>query len=34
MNAEQLLERATDVVARRRGTYGQPIDLFEHVATR
>jgi Domain of unknown function (DUF6378) len=34
MNAERLLERATDVVARRRGTYGQPIDLFEHVATR
>jgi len=34
MNAERLLEHATDVVARRRGTYGQPIDLFEHVATR
>jgi len=34
MNAERLLERATDVVARRRGIYGQPLDLFEHVATR
>jgi hypothetical protein len=34
MNAERLLERASDAVARRRGTYGQPIDLFEHVATR
>ena len=34
MNAERLLERATDVVARRRGTYGQPIDLFQRVAKR
>jgi hypothetical protein len=34
MNAERLLERATDVVARRRGTYGQPIDLFQRVAVR
>ena len=34
MNAERLLEHATDVVARRRGTYGQPIELFEHVAKR
>jgi hypothetical protein len=32
MNAERLLERASDVVARRRGTYGRPIDLFEHLA--
>ena len=34
MNAERLLERATDVVARRRGIYGQPIDLFQRVAVR
>jgi Domain of unknown function (DUF6378) len=34
MRAEQLLEQATSVVARRRGVYGQPIDLFEQVATR
>ena len=34
MNAERLLEHAMDVVARRRGTYGQPIDLFERVAVR
>ena len=34
MRAEQLLEHAADVVGRRRSTYGQPIDLFEQVATR
>jgi hypothetical protein len=34
MKAEQLLEQAASVVARRRGTYGQPCDLFEHVARR
>ena len=34
MRAEQLLEQAAAVVARRRGTYGQPGNLFEHVARR
>lgn len=34
MNAEQLLEHAAGVVARRRGTYGEPVDLFEQVAKR
>jgi|ERR687891_2021841 hypothetical protein len=34
MNAEELLEQAAVVVAGRRSTYGQPIDLFEQVATR
>lgn len=34
MEAEQLLKEAASVVARRRSTYGQPIDLFEHVAKR
>jgi hypothetical protein len=34
MRAEELLEQAVSIVARRRGTYGQPRDLFEHVARR
>jgi hypothetical protein len=34
MKAEQLLEHAASIVARRRGPYGQPRDLFEQVATR
>ena len=34
MKAEELLEHATSIVARRRGTYGQPRELFEHVARR
>ena len=34
MKAEELLEQAASVVARRRRTYGQPIELFEHVAKR
>ena len=34
MRAEELLDQAASIVARRRGTYGQPIDLFEHVAKR
>ena len=32
--AGELLEQAAAVVARRRGTYGQPGNLFEHVARR
>jgi Domain of unknown function (DUF6378) len=34
MKAEELLEQAAGVVARRRSIYGQPIDLFEQVAKR
>jgi hypothetical protein len=34
MNAEQLLEHAADIVARRRREYGEPVDLFEQVAKR
>jgi Domain of unknown function (DUF6378) len=34
MNAEQLLEHAAGLVTRRRREYGEPIDLFEHLAQR
>ena len=34
MSAEQLLEHAADLVTRRRREYGEPVDLFEHVAQR
>jgi hypothetical protein len=34
MAAEQLLEQAAWVVRHRRGTYGQPRELFERVAAR
>jgi hypothetical protein len=34
MKAEHLLEQAASIVARRRGSYGQPRDLFKQVATR
>ena len=34
MEAEQVLNEAASVVARRRSTYGQPGDLFEQVAKR
>ena len=34
MRAEQLLEHAADFVTRRRRGYGEPVDLFEHVAKR
>jgi Domain of unknown function (DUF6378) len=34
MRAEQLLEHAADIVTRRRREYGEPVDLFEHVAKR
>jgi hypothetical protein len=34
MKAEQLLNEAAAIVAARRSTYGQPIDLFEQVAKR
>jgi hypothetical protein len=32
--AERLLEHATGLVTRRRREYGEPIDLFEHIAKR
>ena len=32
--AEALLEHTAGVVTRRRREYGEPIDLFEHVAAR
>ena len=32
--AEQLLEQAASVVRDHRHSYGQPCDLFEHVAVR
>ena len=34
MNAEQLLEHAAGVVKGRRREYGDPADLFEHIASR
>ena len=34
MNGEMLLEHAAGVVADRRSRYGEPEDLFEHVAKR
>ncbi len=34
MNGEALLEHAAGLVTRRRREYGEPVDLFEHVATR
>ena len=34
MNTDHLLEQAISIVARRRVTYGQTRDLFEHVARR
>jgi hypothetical protein len=34
MKAEELLEQAAGVVTWRRREYGQPIELFEHVAKR
>jgi Domain of unknown function (DUF6378) len=34
MNAEAFLEHAADLVTRRRREYGEPVDLFEHIAER
>jgi Domain of unknown function (DUF6378) len=34
VNAPQLLEHAADLVNRRRGEYGEPIELFERMAVR
>jgi hypothetical protein len=34
MNGPELLEHAAGLVNRRRREYGEPADLFEHVAKR
>jgi Domain of unknown function (DUF6378) len=34
MRAEHLLQQAASIVDRRPRTYGQPTQLFEHVARR
>ena len=34
MNAEAFLEHAAHLVTRRRREYGEPVDLFEHIAQR
>jgi hypothetical protein len=34
MNGEAFLEHAAGLVTRRRREYGEPVDLFEHIATR
>jgi Domain of unknown function (DUF6378) len=34
MNAEAFLEHAADLVTGRRREYGEPVDLFEHIAQR
>jgi hypothetical protein len=34
MNAEAFLEHAAALVTRRRREYGEPVDLFEHIAQR
>jgi hypothetical protein len=34
MNGPELLEHAAAVVTRRRREYGEPIELFDHIARR
>ena len=34
MNAEAFLEHSASLVTRRRREYGEPVDLFEHIAKR
>ncbi len=34
MNGTMLLSHAAGVVEQRRGEYGEPEDLFEHIAAR
>jgi hypothetical protein len=34
VNGPELLEHAAHVVSRRRLEYGEPVDLFEHLAAR
>jgi hypothetical protein len=34
MNGPELLEHAAAVVTRRRREYGEPVELFDHIARR
>jgi hypothetical protein len=34
MNGPELLEHAAGVVSRRRREYGEPVELFDHIARR
>jgi hypothetical protein len=34
MNGPELLEHAAGVVTRRRREYGEPVELFDHIARR
>lgn len=34
MTGPELLEQAAAIVRDRRGTYGEPVDLFERVSAR
>ena len=34
MNGPELLEHAAGVVTRRRREYGEPVELFNHIAQR
>jgi hypothetical protein len=34
MNGPELLEHAAGVVTRRRREYGEPVELFNHIARR
>jgi hypothetical protein len=34
MNGPELLEHAAGVVNRRRREYGEPVELFDHIAQR
>ena len=34
MNGPELLEHAAGLVSRRRREYGEPVDVFEHIAKR
>jgi hypothetical protein len=34
MNGPELLEHAAGLVTRRRREYGEPVELFDHVAQR
>jgi hypothetical protein len=34
MNGPELLDHAAGVVSRRRREYGEPVELFDHIAQR
>jgi Domain of unknown function (DUF6378) len=34
MTAEELLQQAAFIIGRRRGIYGEPVELFQQVAKR